>query len=127
LSAAWIRNSEQYGSRDLIDSRTGSAGDGWRRGFDARTFIDLHICDRLPFVHSHKPSIALPSAAEINDKLLLVAAQSSQYGVEAFLRELPGRKQEGRDDDLLLQLANIHDRKIARLNKGMLGLIGAAR
>lgn len=41
------------------------------------TLIYFHIGYRLPFIHGDKPFIiASPAAAEINHKLVLVAAQS---------------------------------------------------
>lgn len=56
---------------------------------DMLTFIDLHICNRLPFIHSHKPSVVFPPTTEIDDKFILVAAQSSKHRVEPHLGELP--------------------------------------
>jgi hypothetical protein len=55
---------------------------------DILTLIDLHVRNSLPLVHGNKPSIVLLPAAEVNDKLFLVAIQSSKHCVEALLREL---------------------------------------
>ena len=49
------------------------------------TFVDFHICDRLPLIHRHEPSIIPSSTTKINDKLLLVSTESCQYRIEEFL------------------------------------------
>jgi hypothetical protein len=67
-----------------------SNGSMRKRGILA--LVDLHICDRLPFIHSYEPGVVLLPAAEINDKLLLFTTQSSQHGIEALLREFPRGK-----------------------------------
>jgi hypothetical protein len=65
LSAAWIRNSEQYGSSIVIDSLCSSQR--LRRGEAKtnmlRTFSNLHLRNGLPFVHSNKPGSFLLSTA----------------------------------------------------------------
>jgi hypothetical protein len=80
-----------------------------------QTFIDFHIRDHLPFIHSHKPSIILPPATKINDKLLLVSIKGCEYRVETFLRELAGREEERSYNDLLLQSASIRQHPNSRL------------
>lgn len=51
------------------------------------TFVDSEIGDRLPPVHGYTPPAFDTPTAEINDKLLLVAAECGQHGLQAIERE----------------------------------------
>jgi len=42
-----------------------------------RTLIDFHICNCLPFIHSHKPGIILPPATKVYDEILFITIQRS--------------------------------------------------
>lgn len=78
------------------------------------TFVHFHICDGLPFVHGHEPprlgivATLLAAAAQVYDKLLLVAAQGAEDCVEARLAELAAGEEKGRDDDLLSNLPRVN-------------------
>jgi len=87
LSAAWIKNSEQYGSRDFIDAEIHSAEISNKGEDFQQTFVDLHICDSLPFVHGYEPSVAFLPAAEVNHKFLLISTKCSENILKTFLRE----------------------------------------
>jgi hypothetical protein len=84
LSAAWMRNSEQYGSSMLIDSLPAHQPKKaiWR--FRMRlTLGNFHLRDGLPLVHSHEPGHALTAAAKVNDKLASIIVQSQKYFPES--------------------------------------------
>jgi len=51
------------------------------------TFVDGEVGDRLPPVHGYTPSAFDTTTAEINDELVLVAAESGQHGLQAVERE----------------------------------------
>lgn len=69
--------------------------------------VHLHVGDGLPLVHGDEPPrlrvgvALLAAAAQVDDQLLLVAAQGGEDGVEAGLAEPAAGEEEGRDDDLL--------------------------
>ena len=42
----------------------------------SRTFIELYICDGLPFIHCNKPSSIMFATAEINNQFRLVVSES---------------------------------------------------
>ena len=79
LGLAWL--SWLLGGVGGMEGRRGSVvGEGL-------TFSDLHICQILPFVHSHEPRPILSATTQINNEFLLVPAQRSKDLVEALLRE----------------------------------------
>lgn len=58
-----------------------------------RTSRQLKIGDGLPLVHGHEPpSLSLPATAQVDDKLLLVAAEVSEDVVKPALAELALRE-----------------------------------
>jgi hypothetical protein len=52
-----------------------------------RTFGDLHFCDCLPLVHGNKPRPFFPSTAEINHKLVPIAAKRCKDLFQTWTRE----------------------------------------
>lgn len=89
LSAAWIKNSEQYGSNNCIDSAIWKWATLPKIEVNRRhlgtyrllTLVDFHICQCLPFVHGNKPLVSLATAAEVNYQLALISAKSSQDSI----------------------------------------------
>jgi hypothetical protein len=51
------------------------------------TLVDFEICDGLPFVHSHSPSITNFAAAQVNDQFAIVTVQSIKYRLQSLKRE----------------------------------------
>ena len=58
------------------------------------TFVDSEIGDRLPPVHGYTPAAFDATTAEVNDKLLLVTAESGQHSLQAVERECAGWEEE---------------------------------
>lgn len=97
LSAAWMRNSQQYGSNCLIDSvgclcQQVLSPALMRPGYSL-TLVDFHVGYRLPFVHGHEPlALSSPATAQVNDELFLVTAQDLEHRVQPRLAKLPSRE-----------------------------------
>lgn len=62
-------------------------GGGNRGRGCVRTLAELHVCDRLPFVHGHEPGMILATATQVDDELLLVLAEGCEHGFQACDRE----------------------------------------
>ena len=54
----------------------------------------------MPPVHGYTPAAFDTTTAEVDDKLLLVAAESGQHGLQAVECECAGGEEERCDDDL---------------------------
>lgn len=65
------------------------------------TFIYLHICDGLPFIHGHEPLIPSPSTAEVYYQLTLVIFKCMKQVFQPFHGECCAREKMRRDDHLL--------------------------
>lgn len=66
------------------------------------TLVDLHIRQRLPFVHRHNPSAALSPTTKIDHELRDISTQSiKQQAIETLLRESGVREEIRCYDDLL--------------------------
>lgn len=111
LSAAWIRNSEQYGSSDLRVSaprRLVSKKPLFKwvkdQEKDEQTLADLRLGNGPPLVRGYEPGATTSSAAEVYDELTLVVAQSCQDGIEALLGERCVGEEIGCDYHLLREV-----------------------
>ena len=46
-----------------------------------RTLVQLHVRERLPFVHGDEPGFAFAPAGEVDDELVRVVVESAEYGL----------------------------------------------
>lgn len=67
------------------------------------TLRNLHLSNRLPAIHSHKPRVALLPAAQVQDQLRPITIQRSKNRLQPFKRELALREEERCDNNLQLQ------------------------
>ncbi len=68
---------------------------------NAETFGNLHLSDRLPFIHRHKPCSILPPTTQINHKSISIISQRCEDLLQTRKREATQWEQERSNDDLL--------------------------
>ena len=65
------------------------------------TLIQFKVCDSLPFIRGDEPFVVLLSTRKINDKLILVVAESVQDGLQTIHGKFGVWEKVGCDDYLL--------------------------